>query len=100
MENQRLYELAVKLSERSAMSLEECVWRIQNLVRVIENVRDAIKQIEGEVIRVWNEIKESIKLCEENEAIHGWYIDWDTRKKSQVMNNRPSFAVRKIISVR
>lgn len=100
MENQRLDEIVVQLAERTGSSIEDCAIMIHNIIAVGESIEIAIKQIADVAIQVWDTIKESFAQCQENEAIHGWHIDWDTRKKSQMVNNRPSFAVRKFISVR
>lgn len=101
MENQRLYELAVSLSERTDESLESCVQSIQNVIQnsaiLIQNAVDALKEIIEGIAHCWQVIKDTINLFEENEAKRGWFLDWDMRKKSQVINNRPSYLVRKII---
>lgn len=97
MENQRLYELAVSLSERTDESLESCIRIIQNLVQNFQSVMDALKEMFEETTRIWKVIKDTINPIEENESKKGWFLDWDMRKKSQVINNRPSFLVRKII---
>lgn len=70
-------------------------------VEVIKNFWRFIKEHLPAIRRVVLDYKKSEIRVKENLHIRStWKVDWDTRKKSQVINNRPSFAVRKIISVR
>lgn len=68
-----------------------------------ESLAEAFLPLVKEVSRVWSDVKELIKsiLNRKEENQHddqqNWLIDWDTRKESQVILNKPKFIVRKII---
>lgn len=101
---ERLDEIKAELAERHQLSSEEVSRVINGVVIGISAMAEALKPFVDEMNRMWNSIKEIAQENYEktlwntgNEAMHGWNLDWDTRKRSQVLSNKPQHMVRKII---
>lgn len=94
MEKNKLDELAVDLAEKYGVPIEDTQRIINNVIVVVSDVVSAIKNL-------WEIIKEAADQLlvheEEWDSKEKWSIVWDTRKKSQVMLNKPKFRVRKVI---
>lgn len=110
MENNqvRLDELKAELAYRHQLSNEEVSRIIDNVIIGFTGMTEQLKPLAEEMARRWGSLKEAFQEafqenCEktlwntENEAMHGWDLDWDTRKRCQVILNKPKFMVRKII---
>lgn len=101
---ERLDELKAELAQRHQMSIDEVSRMIDDVVVGVTGMAEWLGPFVEQLTQMWNSIKEvALENYEksfwnsENEAIHGWDLDWDTRKRSQVMSNKPKFMVRKII---
>ncbi|MET3659639.1 hypothetical protein [Sporosarcina psychrophila] len=101
---ERLDEIKAELAERHQMPIEEISRMIDGLKAVFTGVAEGLKPIVEGLSQLWNSMKETILENHEkalwnteNEAKHGWSLNWDTRKCSQVMLNKPQHLVRKII---
>lgn len=76
---------------------------VDELKYLIKNIQAFADSLRESIINVWSSIKESVnkwmggmnKTIERDESC--WKVDWDTRKKSQVLVNKPRFIIRKII---
>ncbi|QNK86444.1 hypothetical protein H7992_14370 [Sporosarcina sp. resist] len=101
---ERLDEIKAELAERHQLTYEEVSRMIDNVIIGFKGMAEQLNPIVEGLSRLWNSIKEvALENYEkalwnmENEAMFGWNLDWDTRKRSQVMSNKPKFIVRKII---
>ncbi|WP_342511935.1 hypothetical protein MKY34_15055 [Sporosarcina sp. FSL K6-1522] len=101
---ERLDELKAELAQRHQMSIDEVSRMIDDVVVGVTGMAEWLGPFVEQLTQMWNSIKEvALENYEksiwnsENEAMHGWDLDWDTRKRSQVMSNKPKFMVRKII---
>ena len=100
---ERLDEIKAELAERHQMPIEEISRMIDGLTVVFTGMAEGLKPIVEGLSQLWNSMKEIILENHEkalwnteSEAMHGWNLDWDTRKRSQVLSNKPKFMVRKI----
>lgn len=101
---ERLSEIKTELAERHQISNEEASRIIDGLIVGFAGMAVQLKFFVEGLSQLWNSIKEvTLENYEktlwntENEAMHGWNLDWDTRKCSQVISNKPKFMVRKVI---
>lgn len=101
---ERLDEIKVVFAERHQISTEEASRIVDNGMTGVIRVGEWVKPFAEEIARIWRSLKEIFQENYEkaswksvNESMWGWNINWDTRKRSQVMSNNPKFMVRKII---
>ena len=101
---ERLDEIKAELAERHQLSNEEVSRIIDNVMIRVIGVGEWLQPFAEEMARIWGSLKETFQenyekafWNTEKEAMHGWDLDWDTRKHSQVISNKPKFMVRKII---
>lgn len=100
-----LKKIKADFAARCGISEDEASEKIDNTIGVVVTsvaeafkvIADAIKVVAGLVKEVVMRVMERLKNREENESSWGWNVDWDTRRKSLVISNRPRFMVRKII---
>lgn len=101
MEENQVEKLAIDLAEVHGVTADEAKSAINNVFNAFKNITVAVAEAFGVVVsavtEVWELIEECIRNRKENETASGWDIDWDTRKKSLVISNRPRYMVRKII---
>lgn len=101
---ERLDEIKAELAERHQMPIEEVSRMIDGVIIGVTGMAVWLKPFVEGLSRLWNSIKEvALENYEKtlwntgNEAMHGWNLNWDNRKRSQVLLNKPKFMVRKII---
>ena len=101
---ERLDEIKAELAERHQISIEEVSRMIDNVMVVFTGVAEWLGPFVERLTQMWNSIKDvALENYEkslwnmENEAMQGWNVNWDTRRCSQVISNRPRYMVRKII---
>lgn len=104
MDEKEIEELAKEMAEVHGISLDSATSMIVFTVRMVSDVSKAIieivKLLSDSVGTLWEEIQDCIERLESEYFIcerQVWLMDWDTRKKSQVISNKPRFMVRKII---
>lgn len=96
MEEKNLEELTKKIAEQYGVSLAEAASFVSVAMKVTKAVAEIWKIVHEVVSRVLEKLK-NLKYEENFDIRQTWSIVWDTRKKSQVILNKPKFAVRKII---
>ncbi|WP_421100968.1 hypothetical protein ACOKXV_11400 [Sporosarcina psychrophila] len=101
---ERLDEITAELAERHQMPIEEVSRMIDVVIVGVTGTSEWLKPFVEGLSQLWKSMQEIILENHEkalwnteNEAMHGWNLDWDTRKRSQVVSNKPKFMVRKII---
>ncbi|AMQ06749.1 hypothetical protein H7992_13575 [Sporosarcina sp. resist] len=101
---ERLDEIKAELAERHQMPIEEVSRMIDGVIVGVTGMSEWLKPFVEGLSQLGNSMKEIILENHEkalwnteNEAMHGWDLDWDTSKRSQVLSNKPKFMVRKII---
>lgn len=101
MEEIEVEKLVINLTKTNEVTPDDARAAINNIIKVFENVAiafvEAIEIVITTVAIAWEKVKEYIRNRKKNEGVWSWNIDWDTRKKSLVISNRPKFMVRKII---
>lgn len=95
--DKRIIELAMNLAKAYPISLEEAMYHIEN---VLTSFRDVVKEIK----EIWDKLVQSVKQLScsvmddiEYQEKHKWLMVWDTRRKSQVLLNKPKYLIRKVI---
>ncbi len=100
----RLEEFNANFADQHGISEEEAEWMIDHAVIGITAMMECLKPIVDAAMQMWKTIKDvALEVYEHYEKLSQkqkvtWPIVWDTRKRSQVMSNKPKFMVRKIIS--
>lgn len=88
--DERMNELIKNYADQHGMSVSE----VKEMVRRVQIFWGELKEKMTELIQALAEkIKEMVELVEglEQSSERDYYIEWDTRKKSQVMNRKPKF---------
>lgn len=98
-----LEALSLEMAEKHGVTQADAAWTISTAMTVFEDIKDALvaiaQTLSGVVSQVWGSVRECVEKNEPERSSNRqvWPIVWDTRKKSQVLSNKPRFLIRKII---
>ncbi|MBS4172107.1 hypothetical protein [Bacillus sp. FJAT-49736] len=95
--NRKVLELAEKLANVYPVSVEEAMYYIEKAIIGNGNLYEGIKKVWNEIAQAFKEIARFLLDDCKYEDKKKWSINWDTRKKSQVILNKPKFFMRKVI---
>lgn len=103
MGEKEIEELAKEMAEKQGVTQADAASGIRVAMQVFGDIRYALVAIARTLSSVFAQVGESVEeyVKQLEEAGHSnrqaWPIVWDTRKKNQVLSNKPQFMVRKII---
>ncbi|MES1046324.1 hypothetical protein HYI36_00875 [Bacillus sp. Gen3] len=88
--DKRVMDIAMILIDMYPISLEEAIYHIEHLFSSF----DELNCLGKEFVQCFEEVT----MLDEIEEKKKWEINWDTRRKSQVLLNKPKYIIRKVIS--
>ena len=85
---QNLEDLIKRTAEHYGISEDEARESINKAITTWREIKEAFIELFNFLAE---KVQELVDLCEDivERQEHKWNINWDTRKKSQVMNRRP-----------
>lgn len=92
--DKKIMDIAMILIDMYPISLEEAIYHIEHLFSSFDDAFDELNRLGKEFVQCFDEIT----MLDEIEEKKRWEVNWDTRRKSQVLLNKPKYLIRKVIS--
>ncbi|MDH5160357.1 hypothetical protein [Heyndrickxia oleronia] len=92
--DKRVMYIAMIFIDMYLISLEEAIYHIEHLFSSFDDAFDELNRLGKEFVQCFEEVT----MLDEIEEKKRWEVNWDTRRKSQVLLNKPKYLIRKVIS--
>ncbi len=96
LDEKNLEGLAKKIAEEQGVSLVEAASIVSYAMKITRSFAELWQMVHEVVSLIWGNLK-NLKIEPDYDIRHTWLIDWDTRRKSQVILKKPKFAAVKIM---
>mgnify|MGYP001055499744 CR=1 FL=1 len=92
--DKKIMDIAMILIDMYPISLEEAIYHIEHLFSSFDDAFDELNCLGKKFVQCFEEVT----MLDEIEEKKKWEINRDTRRKSQVLLNKPKYIIRKVIS--